>query len=181
MSKQLCPYWVGFWLANPLRRFFQDPVKILSPYVKTGMTVLDIGPAMGFFSLPLAKMVGPDGNVVCVDVQDKMLRSLERRAKAAQLADRIIARHCKPYSLCIDEFAGMIDFVLAFAVVHEIPDVSNFFAEIYKTLKPGAVCLVAEPRGHVNVGEFAETLSLAGKNGLIKTGEPAITWRMDTS
>lgn len=44
------------------------------------MTVLDVGSAMGFFSLPMAEMVGPGGKVVCIDVQLKMLQVLRRRA-----------------------------------------------------------------------------------------------------
>jgi len=47
---------------------------------------------MGFFSLPLARMVGPNGKVLCVDLQEKMLRSLHKRALKAGVADRIISR-----------------------------------------------------------------------------------------
>lgn len=176
MSKRVCPYWAGFWLASPLRRFIHDPVKILSPFVKTGMTVMDVGPAMGFFSLPLAELVGPDGKVICVDVQEKMLLSLERRARAAKLAYRIVTRVCEPESLRVDDLAGSVDFVLAFAVVHEVVDVPNFFAEVCKTLKPGALCLLAEPRGHVTARDFAGTLAVAAENGLIKAGNPKIAW-----
>ena len=78
----------------PVGRFGQNPVKILSPYVGSGMTVLDIGPGMGFFTLPMARLVGPAGKVVCADVQPKMLDALRRRAAEAGLADRIDARVC---------------------------------------------------------------------------------------
>jgi len=53
------------------------------------MMVLDVGSAMGYFSLPMARMVGPGGKVVCVDVQPKMLQVLRRRAAAAGLAEQI--------------------------------------------------------------------------------------------
>jgi len=52
---------------------------MLLPYVKTGMTILDVGCAMGFFSLPMAKMVGSTGRVICVDLQEKMIKTLNKK------------------------------------------------------------------------------------------------------
>jgi len=71
MSHTVCPWWLGYVLASPLRRLFLDPVKLLSPYVQAGMTVLEPGPGMGFFTLELARLVGPAGRVVAVDIQPK--------------------------------------------------------------------------------------------------------------
>lgn len=174
MSKRVCPWWLGYWLLNPLRRLMHNPEKILAPFVTAGMTVLDVGPGMGFFSLPLARMAGPDGKVVCVDLQEKMLRALERRAAAAGLSDRIVTRICTPASLCLDDFSGKIDFALVFAVVHEVPDPANFFAELSGALKPGAFCLFAEPKGHVSVQEFEDSLAIAGQKGLRRVESPRI-------
>jgi ubiquinone/menaquinone biosynthesis C-methylase UbiE len=176
MSKFVCPHWVGYWLASPLRRLIHNPEKILAPFVKSGMTVLDVGPAMGFFSLPLAGLVGPDGKVICVDVQEKMLLSLQRRALAANLVDRLLLRTCNSASLCLEDFNGSVDFVLVFAVVHEVADVPIFFSEISRALKPEGVCLVAEPKGHVSISDFGVSLAIAGNNGLGKVGSPGITW-----
>ncbi len=175
MAHGVCPYWLGYWLVSPLRRLMHDPEKILRPFVATGMTVLDVGSAMGFFSLPLAEMVGPAGKVVCVDVQEKMLGALRRRALKAQVSDRIITRVCKPGSLGLDGLDGTVDFVLAFAVVHEVPDPRALFADIFRAMKPGALCLVAEPKGHVPVREFEQTLSAAEASGLHVAGNPKIT------
>jgi hypothetical protein len=60
----VCPWWVGYLLASPLRRLQYDPAALLAPYVRTGMTVLEPGPGMGFFTLELARRVGPSGRVV---------------------------------------------------------------------------------------------------------------------
>jgi ubiquinone/menaquinone biosynthesis C-methylase UbiE len=165
---------VGYLLANPLRRFVHHPDRILAPFVIRGMTVLDVGPGMGFFTLPLANRVGPDGKVVCVDVQESMLRSLQKRAATSQLADRILVRVSKSTSLCLGDFDGRIDFALAFAVVHEIPDIPNFFTELSNALKPGAQCLMAEPKGHVGARDFEITLVAAEQKGLSVAGEPKI-------
>jgi ubiquinone/menaquinone biosynthesis C-methylase UbiE len=63
-----CPWWVCFTFDNPLRRVLQNPQKILSGLVNQGQTALDIGCGMGYFSIPLAQLVGSSGNVVCVDL-----------------------------------------------------------------------------------------------------------------
>jgi ubiquinone/menaquinone biosynthesis C-methylase UbiE len=174
MSKRVCPWWLGYWLLNPFRRFMTDPDKLLSPFVTPGMTVLDAGPGMGFFSLPLARMVGANGKVVCIDVQERMLRALERRAGKAGLADRIVTRLCTPASLGLDDFTSKVDFALVFAVVHEVPDPPGFFAELSRALKPGALCLVAEPKGHVSAREFEASLVVAGEKGLKRVESPRI-------
>jgi 2-polyprenyl-3-methyl-5-hydroxy-6-metoxy-1,4-benzoquinol methylase len=138
MVHWLCPPWIGYWLASPLRRLVHKPEQVLAGLVAPGMTVADVGPGMGFFALPMARMVGPNGTVVCVDVQEAMLRSLQKRAAAQRLAERIITRVCSPTSLGVTDSAGKMDFVLVFAVVHEVPDVSSFFAEVAQALKPDA-------------------------------------------
>jgi ubiquinone/menaquinone biosynthesis C-methylase UbiE len=163
-------------LANPLRRLLHDPDAILAPFVAKGMTVLDVGPAMGFFTLPLAARAGPTGRVVAVDVQERMLRTLQKRARAAGLADRIETRACTPTSLGLDAFTRGFDFALAFAVVHEVPDPARFFTEIAHVLRRGAFCLMAEPKGHVSAEEFDATLAAATQAGLTVAGGPAI-WR----
>lgn len=157
----MCPWYIGYLLASPFRRLFQHPENILNPYVKAGMTVLEIGPGMGFFSLPLAKLVGESGQVICVELQERMLNSLRKRADKAGLLWRIDTRLCTQDSLKIEDLTGKIDFALAFAVVHEIPDPKNFFVEIFNSLKKGGIVLVSEPTGHVTKEEFDETLSLA--------------------
>jgi len=176
MSQRVCPYWMGYFLATPLRRLVQNPDKILASFVTNGTTVLEVGPAMGFFTLPLARMVGANGKVVCVDVQEKMLQSLQRRALKAGLANRICARLCAQKSLSVSDFDGKIDFALAFAVVHEIPDSQILFAEIAKALKPDAKCLVAEPKGHVSAQEFEQTVATAKRKGLHLIDQPKIAY-----
>ena len=126
MSHGVCPWWLGYLLASPLRRLLQDPVEIVKPYAEEGMTVLDVGCGMGFFSLPLANLVGEKGRVVCIDLQEKMIKGLLTRAKKAGLTDRIDARVCSQSSLGVSDLAGKIDFALAFALVHEVPDKDMF-------------------------------------------------------
>ncbi len=65
-KEKVCPHWVGYLLLSPTRKLFHPPKKILSPYILKGMQVLDIGCAMGFFSIPIGEMVGSEGKVFCI-------------------------------------------------------------------------------------------------------------------
>jgi ABC-type cobalamin/Fe3+-siderophores transport system ATPase subunit len=61
----------------------------------------------------------------------------------------------------VDDLAGKVDFVLAFAVVRELPGTEAFLAEAYRSLKAGGRMLVAEPKHHVSETEMAKTMALA--------------------
>jgi ubiquinone/menaquinone biosynthesis C-methylase UbiE len=174
MAHRVCPWWLGWFLVVPLRRLWQDPRSILSPYVTEGATVLEPGPGMGFFTIELARLVGPAGRVIAVDVQPRMLAALRRRADRAGLGGRIELREARDGRLGVDDLAGKVDFALAFAVVHEVPDVPALFADLARALRPGGRLLVAEPRGHVREAEFRTTLERAATAGLRVVERPAI-------
>jgi predicted O-methyltransferase YrrM len=176
MAERVCPWWLGYLLASPVRRCLirQDPQEILSPYVHPEMTVLEPGPGMGFFTLPLARLVGEHGRVVAIDLQQKMLNGLQRRAAKAGLASRIQCRLAARESLATGDLAGQVDFVLAFAVVHEIPEGNHFFTEAAQAMKSGAVMLLVEPAGHVTAAAFDAELAAARATGLEIKSQPAI-------
>jgi ubiquinone/menaquinone biosynthesis C-methylase UbiE len=54
---------------------------------------------MGFFTIELARMVGPTGRVIAVDIQPKMLQGLKRRAAKAGVMEQVDARLAEPASL----------------------------------------------------------------------------------
>jgi 2-polyprenyl-3-methyl-5-hydroxy-6-metoxy-1,4-benzoquinol methylase len=138
------------------------------------MTVLDAGCAMGFFSLPLARMVGEKGRVICVDMQERMIRSLENRANKAGLLGRIETRVCSPTGLELADLEGQVDFAVAFAVVHETRDPTAFLSQIHGALAPGGRLVVAEPSGHVSAKAFEETVLAAEACGFASTERPEI-------
>jgi len=174
MAEHRCPVWVGYFLASGLRKLLQNPVKILSPYVKRNMTVLDIGCAMGFFSLSMAEMVKPEGKVVCVDVQRRMLETLEKRGARAGLTDLIEAHVCRDDTIGLEDCLGSFDFALAFAVMHEVADPARYFRELSHLLKPRARLLLAEPAAHVDETDFERTVAVAIESGFVVAGHPKI-------
>src|SRR5262245_51423954 len=175
MSKHhVCPWWLGYLLAIPVRRFLHDAREILRPHVREGMTVLEPGPGMGFFTLELLRLTGLSGRVVVVDVQPRMLAVLKRRAAKAGLLDRLDARLVQPDSMGLTDLDGVVDFAFAFAVVHELPAAGPFFVEVSRALKPGARLLLAEPAGHVKPAEFEAELRDAASAGLVPVERPSI-------
>jgi 2-polyprenyl-3-methyl-5-hydroxy-6-metoxy-1,4-benzoquinol methylase len=165
---------MGYLLASPIRRWIQNPFPIISPYVHEGMTVLEPGPGMGFFTIPLAQLVGASGRVVAVDLQSRMIQGMKRRAAKAGLLDRIDCRISAAQTMGIGDLTGKVDFTLAFAMVHEFPDASHFFREAAIASKPNAKLLLAEPSGHVDEKKFAEELKAASNAGFTLEERPAI-------
>jgi len=174
MAERVCPVWIGYLLLSPLRKLFQNPNRILSLYVKSGMNVMDVGCAMGYFSLELANLVGSNGKVICVDMQEKMLDVLKKRAGKVNLLERIETRLCNQESLGLDDLKEKLDFVLAFAMVHEVPDAALFIKEVSGTIKRKGYLLISEPAGHVTEESFKKTISIAEQNNLKVIERPGI-------
>ena len=174
MAGHVCPWWLGYFHLGPIRRWLQNPEKILSPYVKPGMKVLDIGPGMGFFTLEMAKLAGPEGRVVAIDLQPKMIRALERRARRAGLADHIDARVCTADSLGADDLVGIIDFSSVFYVVHEVPDVPGFMRQVHALLVPEGTFLMVEPVNHISHEDFELNIGAACDVGFSVAERPEI-------
>jgi 2-polyprenyl-3-methyl-5-hydroxy-6-metoxy-1,4-benzoquinol methylase len=170
--QHVCPWWCCYTFDNFLRKLFHDPEKILRPYVVEGNMVLDIGPGMGYFSIPLARMVGEEGKVIAADVQSKMLKILQKRARKAGVEHNIVPHLSKGDSL---ELNMQFDFILAFWMVHEVPDQLVFLKEIKSLLKPSGKFLLSEPILHVNRTMFEETIEKAGSIDLVLKEKPKIS------
>ncbi|MGE5235423.1 MAG: class I SAM-dependent methyltransferase [Acidobacteriota bacterium] len=173
MAHRICPWWLGYALINPLRRWREDPVALLGPHVREGMVVLEPGCGMGYFTVPLARMVGPGGRVIAVDLQERMLAGLMRRARKAGVSARVEPRRAAADRLGIDDLADKVDLALALHMVHEVPDRRAFFAEVARALRPGGTMLVIEPKGHVTTDEFETTLAAAAQASLAPVERPA--------
>ena len=80
-------------IDNPFRRrFIQKPETIADRmHIEPGMTVLEIGPGKGSYTLAVAKRVQPGGKVYAVDIQEAVIRKLEQRLRR-ELVDNVFAR-----------------------------------------------------------------------------------------
>jgi 2-polyprenyl-3-methyl-5-hydroxy-6-metoxy-1,4-benzoquinol methylase len=171
MSAHTCPWWFAYTFDNRLRSWVHDPTELLGEFVRPGDTVVDVGCGLGHFTLGMARLVGPKGRVVAIDLQERMIRGARRRAERAGLAERIDFRTCSRDDLGRVEGA---DFVLAFWVVHEVDDPSGFLAQIRSFLKPRGLLFIAEPRGHVTAARFGATVDTARRTGYEVVAEPAV-------
>jgi ubiquinone/menaquinone biosynthesis C-methylase UbiE len=171
MPGRVCPWQGGYFIDNPLRRLLHNPEKIVGPYVKPGMIVMDVGCGMGLFSIAMARMVGENGQVIAVDLQQQMLDVLWRRAQRANVADRIQLHKCEQDRLGVDT---LTDFAVAFMMIHEVPDQRRLLGEIHGCLKPDGRLLVTEPRLHVSGKAFGQTVAVAKELGFRPMGEPRV-------
>lgn len=165
----VCPGQLAFFLDNWIRRRFQNPVKIIGEYIAAGDTVVDVGCGPGFFTIDMARIVGPAGKVMAVDMQPGMLARVKKKALRKGLADRIVAHPCRADRMGLQCDA---DFILAFYMVHETPDPGRFFEEAKSMLKPDGKLLVVEPKIHVRKATFDVMLKQADQSGLAAVDYP---------
>ena len=159
---RVCPVERAGMLEMRLRSWIYPPRRILAPFVAPGMTALDFGCGPGVFTLPMAELVGAAGQVIAVDVQPGMLELVEQKIRATPLAKRIHLHLSRPEALGVVE---KVDFILAFWVIHEVPDPSRLFGEFRSILRPGGRLLIVEPPFHVSreqFGRMVQTTEAAG-------------------
>jgi ubiquinone/menaquinone biosynthesis C-methylase UbiE len=162
-SNTVCPVYLSSMLNNTFRKRIHNPRKIFGEYVKPGQTVADIGCGPGFFSIALAEMVGEEGQVLSVDLQPEMLAQVKANGERLNLQSRIVLTQCENNNLNIEQ---KVDFVLAFWMVHEVPDARAFFDNIVRILKPNGLFMMIEPKGHTSAEQFQTEIAAAGEAGL---------------
>jgi ubiquinone/menaquinone biosynthesis C-methylase UbiE len=170
-SGDVCPWWFCRAFDNPLRHLIHNPERILAGLVQPGQTALDLGCGLGYFSIPLARLVGAEGRVICVDLQEQMLAGVRRRAERAGVANRIRLHRAGPHGIGLAETA---DFALAFWMVHEVPDQAAFLAEVHGCLEPGGRLLIVEPRAHVGRAAFERSVKIACGVGFAPVARPDV-------
>jgi ubiquinone/menaquinone biosynthesis C-methylase UbiE len=160
----VCPVERAGGLDHFLRKLIQSPEKILKPYMKRDMTIMDLGCGPGFFTIAAARMLNGTGKVIAVDLQKGMLDKLQAKISKINNFDNIVLHHCKANHIGVNDKA---DFILAFYVIHEIPDHKMLFEELSTIMKPHAKMLIVEPKFHVKRKEFEDMISLAENTGFL--------------
>ena len=169
--RHVCPRWFCFTFDNVLRKLVHRPARLVLPYLQPGAMALDVGAGIGYFTIPMARAVGPSGRVIAADVQPAMLSAIERRARRAGLSERVRTHLSEPAALGVKE---TVDFALAFWVIHEVPEPAKLLREIHATIRPGGFFLLVEPRLHVSPKQFEELISAACAAGFALRDRPKV-------
>jgi ubiquinone/menaquinone biosynthesis C-methylase UbiE len=175
MDKQkriyVCPAEFAGSLDNSVRKLVHKPHRILETYISKGMTVLDLGCGPGFFTIDMAKLVGETGRIIAADLQQGMLDKVAAKIIGTDLDQRIELHKCQEDSIGISQ---KVDFILAFWMVHEVPDKQRLFEEMKSVLKPGGRIWIIEPKIHVTEKSFKKMIELLVLAGLEILEKPRI-------
>jgi ubiquinone/menaquinone biosynthesis C-methylase UbiE len=159
-----CPVWLR-WLVeldNPFAETNRADVIVRNLELQPGMKVLDIGCGPGRLTVPIARQIGPQGEVVAVDIQAGMLRRAQERAQAAKLANiRFLQGGAGEGKL----EQGQYDRALLVTVLGEIQDRERALKEVFEALKPGGILSVTEIIFDPHFQSRATVLRLAGAVG----------------
>jgi SAM-dependent methyltransferase len=165
------------WLVRESRQREEDCRLLLEALaIKPGQQVCDIGCGNGFYTLELARLVGPTGTVYAVDIQPEMLRMLAHRAAAEGLAN------IRPIlGTAIDPRLppGRLDLVLCVDVYHEFSHPAEMLARIRESLAADGRLVLAEFRGE-DPAVPIKPLHKMTKQQVLKELEPA-GFRLDRS
>jgi ubiquinone/menaquinone biosynthesis C-methylase UbiE len=133
------------WLNRPERIQEENPEEMLEQLkVQPGMTVCDMGCGDGYYTIELARRVGPTGKVIAVDIQPEMLQELSRRCEQNNLknVDMILGL---PHDPKLPE--GKLDLILMVDVYHEFSNPIEMLDSMRKSLKKDGRIALVEFRG----------------------------------
>jgi ubiquinone/menaquinone biosynthesis C-methylase UbiE len=129
------------------------------------MRVLDVGCGPGRVSIPAAQRVGPEGQVVALDVQAGMLQKLQQRAAARGVANiRTILGPIEEAALEADS----CDRAMLVWVLGEVPDRAAALRQIFAALKPGGLLSITETLTDPHYQRVATVLRLAEATGFCR-------------
>ncbi len=128
-------------LLNAERQAYWNPAQFLTRFnLRSGQIVLDVGAGPGFWTLPLAEMVGATGQVWAIDVSQELLDTLAARNPPSQV-------HFKRSELpTIDLPSAFADFAWLAFVFHEVEPPEQLARELKRVLRPGARVAVLDWR-----------------------------------
>jgi len=129
-------------LLHPLRGWLQPVRPILDKFgLERGATVLELGPGPGYFSVEAARIVGPGGRIICLDIQPGMLQMLAGRLEEASVTN---AQPLAGDATRLPLADGSVDAAYLVTVLGEIPDRVQALRELQRVLKPGGVLSFSE-------------------------------------
>ena len=135
-----CPYSLSWIVDNPIRlRYMGRLLERIG--IQPGERVLELGPGPGAFSVGAARLVGPEGSLVAVDIQPEMIAAVENRLHEAGLAN-VETHVASAYELPLED--ASVDRAFLVSVLSEIPDRRRALVELSRVLKPGGILSITE-------------------------------------
>ena len=167
-------------MDNPLRRFFSPPEKLLQGHVKEGMTLADLGCGVGYHALTAAKMVGQAGKVYAVDIDEKAITAVTKKATKKGLSGVVDARVSSASNLSFIP-SRTIDLVIAKGLICCMHDHQGAIREIHRALKPSGMVYfsVRKVRGKKKDARLVDKEEWAGmlsQFGIETQGNGLINW-----
>jgi ubiquinone/menaquinone biosynthesis C-methylase UbiE len=136
------PQFLANAIDNPLRRRVQPPDETPARHgIEPGMTVLEVGPGNGTYTVATARRVGDKGKVATIDIEPKMIERVTRRAQAEGI-ENIEARVADVHYLPFED--GYFDAIYMIAVIGEIPTPEKAMREFYRVLMPSGTLAFGE-------------------------------------
>ena len=151
------------------RKLVHNPTTILKNQVKEGMVVLELGCGPGFFTPEIARLVGKSGKVIAADLQEGMLQIVRDKIEKMDIKERVQLHKCGEETIGLHE---KVDLVVAFLVMHEVPDKRKTLSEIKTILKPDGRLYVLEMIMHPPKKNFEETIAIAHELGFNDLEKP---------
>jgi ubiquinone/menaquinone biosynthesis C-methylase UbiE len=136
------PEFLANLIDNPVRRRIQPPSAMpLRHGIEPGMTVLEVGPGNGRYTIETARRVGSTGKVIAIDIEPKMIERVRQRAQAESV-DNLEARVANVYQLPFAD--ATFDAVYLITVISEIPAPERALREFYRVLSPSGTLAFSE-------------------------------------
>ena len=161
-------------LDHPLRMAYREPAEQLGLYgIMAGMTALDLGCGTGTFTVDMARMVGPDGTIHAIDIQEPLLERTRSRLLEQGLLDRVRLHHAGANALPLPD--NSVDVAVVIAMLAEAPDRHGALLELRRVLKPEGRLAVSEEMpdpAYVFSGAIRTWAEDAGFALMAKNGTP---------
>ena len=164
-GKGVYPWQFARSLLNPLRAIILSRNQLIRRLgLVPGLTVLELGPGPGYFSIAVARGIAP-GTLLLMDIQPQMLAIASARLEAAS---------CTNFETCTGDASRLpypdasVDTTFMVTVLGEVTEREACLAEIYRVLRPGGLLSVSEMRGDPDYLREPEVHAMAGRAGFVR-------------